>query len=437
VGDLFTVEFFLAAARHLKPDGIMSAWLQIYQMGDEEFRSALKTFASVFPYSMVWIVNEGDVIMIGSFDPIRINGTFVEKMKEPSVRADLARTGVNEPSDILSMLWLGDEDLGSYAGKVSRVNTDDNMLLEFGTGRRLVEATLAMHMSDFVRTLAPRYFGDIDSVINEKTRRQVTARCIAMTGVISEAQGDLSKATDLYDTAYFHAPTDPFVASKYAKAHLDLGLSVLKGGRYDVAMEHFRKARGDGNLSASWAAYHGLGLCYYYKRDYQEARENLGRGLELNPHNAAGYLYLGMTLMALGDTLQAIADYEKAFELRSSDAGMASALARVYATAGVNLERALELARTASRSSHAAEYYDTLGLVYLKKGDLDRAESSLRDALRITPQHVGSAYHLALVSHARGEDEQAETLLGQVLRADPGGPFAASAEALLHEIRDK
>ncbi|MCA9573374.1 MAG: hypothetical protein KC656_36310, partial [Myxococcales bacterium] len=50
VSNLFTREFFELGASRLAPGGVWSQWVQMYGMGNEDLRSLLGTFASVFPY---------------------------------------------------------------------------------------------------------------------------------------------------------------------------------------------------------------------------------------------------------------------------------------------------------------------------------------------------------------------------------------------------
>src|SRR5205085_10935547 len=57
-GNLYSRDFFETAKRHLTPDGILVQWVPLYQIGDREFRSLLKTFNAMFPHSTTWFGGE-------------------------------------------------------------------------------------------------------------------------------------------------------------------------------------------------------------------------------------------------------------------------------------------------------------------------------------------------------------------------------------------
>ena len=53
-GALYTLENFEAARARLASGGLYCAWLPLFQLGEDDFRSILRTFLKVFPQAQVW-----------------------------------------------------------------------------------------------------------------------------------------------------------------------------------------------------------------------------------------------------------------------------------------------------------------------------------------------------------------------------------------------
>ncbi len=57
VGSMFSAEHFASVAAHLSPDGVFVAWLPLFQLGPQEFRSVVAAFLTVFPQAEAWVGN--------------------------------------------------------------------------------------------------------------------------------------------------------------------------------------------------------------------------------------------------------------------------------------------------------------------------------------------------------------------------------------------
>jgi tetratricopeptide (TPR) repeat protein len=156
--------------------------------------------------------------------------------------------------------------------------------------------------------------------------------------------------------------------------------------------------------------------------------------LETNPYNGQVYSVLGDIAYDGGDVRGAMGHYEKAVEFSPWLAEAANNLAWLYAERGENLERALQLARTATLAEKDPTYYDTLGWVHYKRGELDRAGKAFERALGIDPTWVESTYHLALVYLGKGDVGTARRLLEDVIRTDETGRFKGLAQEELDEL---
>ena len=63
---LNTVEYYEMCKQHLKPGGVMSLWIPLYESNSETAKSAIATFFKVFPNGILWS-NDSDE---GGYDAV-------------------------------------------------------------------------------------------------------------------------------------------------------------------------------------------------------------------------------------------------------------------------------------------------------------------------------------------------------------------------------
>jgi spermidine synthase len=433
VGDLFTIEYFRACKARLKPGGTMCCWVQVYHMGVDELKSVLKSYINVFPNTTVWFANESDIILIGSMDPPRYD-LLVERMSEPRIHEDLARVLVDEPEDVLAMFLMDEEDLAQYVEGVEGFHTDDNMLIEFSAGKRILESTNTLHLEQMVRAVKPRHFPGVSEDLNLSIAERMRARAVTISATLTRARGEVEKSVDLYDRAFAMAPRDVYVLTRYADVHTEIGDALVRSGDYAPALPHYRKALVDTISHKTWMRYDGLAVANYNLGNPELALHYFGEVLERFPDYDQGALATAGIYLELGDTLSAIQYYERTLEINPDRDDAANDLAWIYAVRGENLQRALELSLRATVADRTPFNYDTLGWVYYKMGDFDMARKALEEALEIDPLWVESTYHLAMVYLGKGDVGTAKRLFDDVIRADQSGYFKGLAQEKLDEL---
>ena len=138
VSTLFTREFFQAARDSLRPGGILCQWAHTYDMSDADLRSIIATFLAVFPDGAMWRVGQGDLLLIGSLDPLgpRLQAV-ADHWERPGVGADLAAIGVQDAFGLLSLHLGGGDALRAYSAG-ARIQTDTRNTLEFSAPRSVI-----------------------------------------------------------------------------------------------------------------------------------------------------------------------------------------------------------------------------------------------------------------------------------------------------------
>ena len=129
-GYLYSNEYFRLAAEHLNPGGIITQWLPLYELTNENLKAVVKTFSNNFKYVMVWVTYY-DAELVGSNEPIIIDEEELEqRLKVPEIRKDLEQVFMGSAQDFLSYFLMGNTGVSSYI-KNGIINTDNNLYLEF------------------------------------------------------------------------------------------------------------------------------------------------------------------------------------------------------------------------------------------------------------------------------------------------------------------
>ncbi|HTD43917.1 MAG TPA: fused MFS/spermidine synthase, partial [Bryobacteraceae bacterium] len=107
---LYSKEYFEMCKRHLKPGGVVTQWVPLYESDPETIKSELATFFEVFPHATIWnsdASNRGyDVVLLGQAEPGPIDMDALEqKLRRPEyarVVASLDEVGLGSALDLLS-----------------------------------------------------------------------------------------------------------------------------------------------------------------------------------------------------------------------------------------------------------------------------------------------------------------------------------------------
>ena len=129
-GYLYASEYFRLAAQHLNPGGIVCQWLPLYELTEENLKSVVATLRENFSYIMVWLTHF-DAELVGSNSPIVIDERdLAQRIKVPEIQEDLMPIKMGSAEDFLSYFVMGTEGAKAYSYG-GRINTDDNLYLEF------------------------------------------------------------------------------------------------------------------------------------------------------------------------------------------------------------------------------------------------------------------------------------------------------------------
>jgi putative PEP-CTERM system TPR-repeat lipoprotein len=170
-----------------------------------------------------------------------------------------------------------------------------------------------------------------------------------------------------------------------------------------------------------------LGIAKWNSGDETGALEGYKSWLQANPDDIQILFHLANGYLQLGRNKEAIATFEQLLDKTPDDPILMNNLAWLLRES--NPKRALELAqKTTSIAPEWGSGIDTLGMIYLEKGDTAEAYRYFEQALKQAPDDPEIRYHVALASSKLGEKEQARQILKAIL-ADPEYQFDSRKDA--------
>jgi spermidine synthase len=388
VAALFTREFFEAARARLRPDGLLCQWAHTYDISSADLRSIVRTFAAVFPAGTMWLVGQGDLLLIGAPGNQEPDLNGVEKHwrrgSAPAALADVGITGDAAPFALLSLFAGGPKELGRYADEAT-IQTDDRMALEYSAPRGIYGRTIVDNARAIRGLLAP---ADRPPAVRDA----------------------LERPTDLEWTV--------------------LGTMLLKAEAYEAAYSAFKEAVTVNGLNGE--ALSGLTQAAAGAQRGDEERSWLQSLAASQPTNAMVRLEVSRILAASGDYQGAAAAAQEAMRLLPGDPRPSEQIASILADVG-DADRLEPLANqliTQFPARAEGHYYRASAL--LLRGKPAEAVEEARKAVKANPHDARAQNLLGAACGMVGQRECAAEALDTALRANPRDPTTYVNLGVLH-----
>ena len=146
---LYTTEFFTLVKHRLKPGGVVTLFVQLYESNLAAVKSEIATFLDVFPNGVVFgNTQEGrgyDLVLLGQVEPTRIDVDEIEaRLNRPEyepIKRSLAEIGMRSAVDLFSTYAGSKADLEPWLADAV-INRDGNLRLQYlaGLGLNLYQA---------------------------------------------------------------------------------------------------------------------------------------------------------------------------------------------------------------------------------------------------------------------------------------------------------
>ena len=175
---LNTVEYYRMCREHLRPGGVMSLWVPLYESDRDTVRTLMASFFAVFPDATLWSNDEAgqgyDAVLLGQATPTRIDlASLQARYDRPeylAVRRSLREAGFPTLLDLMGTYAGNAADLEPWC-RGATLNTDRNLRLQYLAGWSVNSFVSARILDEIVayRRYPVSLFGS-----DEAHRRRIT-----------------------------------------------------------------------------------------------------------------------------------------------------------------------------------------------------------------------------------------------------------------------
>jgi tetratricopeptide (TPR) repeat protein len=183
------------------------------------------------------------------------------------------------------------------------------------------------------------------------------------------------------------------------------------------------------------SAYLALAKVYGDARKIDQAIAKVDEALKLDPKNITALMLDGILNQQRNDALKAQQAYEAVLSINPGFAPAANNLACIYLDTQGDIEKALNLAKTARDGApEDPNVADTLGWTLYKKGNYDWALVYLQESAAKIPDNAEVQYHLGMAHYQLGNMDDAKKALNRALEIGPEFNGAPEAKRVLAEL---
>jgi len=397
--DLFTQEFFSLCRKRLKEGGVMGQWVQAYLMSKRDFKSVVRTFASVFPVVSLWESEmDGDYFLIGSEDRTIIEyGTLEHRMAEARVAADLERIGVPDPPSMVACFVMTGERVKRFA-QGGQLHTDDNALLEFSAPKSMVRTLYGSPDAFGLEDMEP-YRTDPFVMLTglgppqrEAVRHAYEARRLVALGEITKAKGETPEAVEVLERALRIRPNDTQARHALSKLIFSEAYQAMRGGQNDLAIALYERGLSIDPEDAN--ARRNVGLVYERMRMHDQAIRAYRKAIEIFPDFTEAYANLGLLYVKMKLYDEAIRALQKSLELDPTYGNLYYHLGNVYGVRGMYHEAAASYEKAIEQAPRSVPVLDHLAISYLRTGRHKEARKTWETILRLDSGHTNAKRRL-------------------------------------------
>jgi spermidine synthase len=141
---LYTREYFEMCKRRLKPGGVVTQWVPLYESNLDVVKSEIATFFEVFPHGTVWCNDRDgvgyDLVLLGQVEPLRIDVDALQARLDRPDQADVVKSldevGFSSVFVLLGKYGGHARDLRAWLAD-AEINHDRNLRLQYLAGMGL------------------------------------------------------------------------------------------------------------------------------------------------------------------------------------------------------------------------------------------------------------------------------------------------------------
>jgi tetratricopeptide (TPR) repeat protein len=201
-----------------------------------------------------------------------------------------------------------------------------------------------------------------------------------------------------------------------------LGITAVRAGKLDFAIQNYNRALSQVEKGAKQGEiYLKIGETYRQKGDLNGAIQALQKAQETLKDNIVVLSTQALVLDTAQRKPEAKAKYEAILKIEPNNGVALNNLAFLLAETGGKLDDALIMAQRAKQLLPGFnEISDTVGWIYLKKGQSDNAIDIFKELVSKAPSQSTFRFHLAMAYSQKGDKSKALEQLREALKYNPG-----------------
>jgi len=325
----YTREYFTLARERLTESGILSSWIPLFSLSDDNLKMMMRTMQEVFPHVMVWYLPQYDNkhgLLMGSKGEMVIDyALLVEEMSRAPIKASLSEMRLDDPITVLSSFMIDENIIRDYAAD-ALTNDDNHMYLPYYITRQTVRGDKTVpHILRTLKEISGSFsphvvnYEHLSPGLKDDLAKGIEIRNLLIDAVIHRYEENYQETISDYNKALVLAPGDPRIAYLREEvrfhAHIHRGTSLMMRGeaaragdairqaiRIKPDSAYLRNALGSilarmGQLSAAMREYkvaveyvpdsaefhHNLAMVYHQMGSLEKARQHCKRSLVLDP----------------------------------------------------------------------------------------------------------------------------------------------------------
>ncbi len=212
-----------------------------------------------------------------------------------------------------------------------------------------------------------------------------------LLGDIYSAMGMIDRALDNY--IYFSKHSE-----EKGDVFIKIGLLYDEKNEYLNAIESFKKALS--YFPKDDKLYFFIGIEYRYLKRYREALKAFKEAIRLNEKNPKYFFNAGVCLERMGNISEAIKYLDESVKLNGNDPIVLNYLGYLLADSGTRLNEAKKyIEKALSKEPENSAYLDSMGWVYYRMGDYERAREYVEKAIKNLNPESGDEENYIIYEH--------------------------------------
>ena len=250
----------------------MAQWIPLHDLPENDYRTVLQTFSSVFEHSVLFLANNYSII-IGSQKSIQLDNELFDKLTSGSrqIKKELSDIGVTKFQDVNELILLKDDHVRRFSedAAVSRLNLST---LEFSRFRMAnLDNTIVLNLKEIIEYRQDYGYRNsrLDSYLHARVLYEQYRLEEVSEYIISLPADEVSAELRELDLRVRELEIRNNVAAIGAMEDLDEAIQLLES-YIDLFPE-------------KGTYYYLLGFTYFKQGDTQLARKYISRSIELSP----------------------------------------------------------------------------------------------------------------------------------------------------------